>query len=50
MQKLRTVVITGANRGLGEHLAKKLAFTNNYELILTARDEESLKDAKARIL
>lgn len=35
MEKRKIVLITGANRGLGLHLAKKLA--SEYDLILTSR-------------
>lgn len=43
MENKKIVLITGANRGLGFHLAKKLA--SKYDLILTARSIEAIKKA-----
>jgi len=38
---LRTVVITGANRGLGLGLATRLARREGYQVIATARDPQT---------
>lgn len=48
MIKRRIVLITGANRGLGLHLAKTIA--PNYDLILTSRKIEAINEAKQKIL
>lgn len=41
---MRTVLITGANRGLGFELAKEL-LKKNFRVIMTARDTKKLEQA-----
>ena len=47
---LKTVIITGANSGLGFEVAKKIASDTNFRLILACRNREKAKDAAAQII
>lgn len=40
---LRAILVTGANRGLGLSLAKRLSASENYQVYLTARNPEETK-------
>jgi short-subunit dehydrogenase len=43
MESIRTVLITGANRGLGFTLARELSQSQrNLKIILTARDQKNV--------
>lgn len=47
---MRTVIITGANSGLGFETAKKIAKNLNYRVILACRDKEKVEKAKEDIV
>ena len=47
---MRTIIITGANSGLGFETAKKIAKDNNYQIILACRDLEKASVAKDEII
>lgn len=49
MEDLKTVIITGANSGLGFETAKKIAKNLNYRVILACRDKEKADKAKEEI-
>lgn len=50
MEELRTVIITGANSGLGFESAKKIAANKEYRLILACRNLEKAKQAQEAII
>ena len=50
MEELRTIIITGANSGLGFQTAKKIAFNQKYRLILGCRDLDKGNAAKEEII
>ncbi len=50
MDDLKTVIITGANSGLGFETAKEIAKNLNYRLILACRDKEKAEKAKEDIV
>ena len=50
MSDLKTVIITGANSGLGFETAKKIAKNKNYQVILACRNKEHAEDAKDKII
>ena len=50
MSDLKTVIITGANSGLGFETAKKIAKNQNYQVILACRNKEHAEDAKSKII
>ena len=50
MNELKTVIITGANSGLGFETAKKIALNKNYRLILACRNLEKAELAKETII
>ena len=50
MNDLKTVIITGANSGLGFETAKKIAKNQNYQVILACRNKEHAEDAKSKII
>ena len=47
---LKTVIITGANSGLGFETARKIASDTNFRLILACRNREKAKDAAKQII
>ena len=47
---MKTVIITGANSGLGFETAKKIAKNSNFEVILACRNKEHAEEAKNRII
>ena len=47
--EVHTVIVTGANRGLGRYVATTLATRNGYRVVLTARKLESLTKVAADI-
>ena len=47
---MKTVVITGANSGLGFETAKKIAKNKNYRVILACRNKEKANLAKVQII
>ena len=47
---MRTVIITGANSGLGFETAKKIASNKDYEVILACRNMEKASLAKEQII
>ena len=47
---MRTVIITGANSGLGFETAKKIAHNKNYQVILACRNLEKAEAAKDEIV
>ena len=47
---MRTVIITGANSGLGFETAKKIASNKDYELILACRNSDKGNNAKEEII
>ena len=47
---MRTVIITGANSGLGFETAKKIANNKDYELILACRNSDKGNNAKEEII
>ena len=47
---LKTVIITGANSGLGFETARKIASDTNLRLILACRNREKAKDAAKQII
>ena len=47
---MRTIIITGANSGLGFETAKKIAKDKNYQLILACRELENGNVAKEKII
>lgn len=47
---MKTVIITGANSGLGFETAKKIASNKDYELILACRSKEKAEKAKEDIM
>ena len=50
MSDLRTVIITGANSGLGFETAKKIAANKDYKVILACRNLEKGNNAKDTII
>lgn len=50
MNELKTVIITGANSGLGFETAKKIALNKNYRLILACRNLQKAELAKEAII
>ena len=46
---MKTVIITGANSGLGFETAKKVAENHDYRVILACRNDEKASAAKAQI-
>lgn len=50
MNDLKTVIITGANSGLGFETAKKIAKNQNYRVILACRNEEKAEKSKKNIV
>ena len=50
MDNLKTVIITGANSGLGFETAKKIASHNDFRVILACRNEEKGMAAKEEII
>lgn len=50
MSNLKTVIITGANSGLGFETAKKIAKNKDYEIILACRNKEKAEQAKKQII
>ena len=50
MSNLRTVIITGANSGLGFETAKKIAKNQDYQVILACRNKEHAEEAKDKII
>jgi short-subunit dehydrogenase len=46
----RSVVITGASKGIGEHIALHFAGETNHPLILLARSREGLENTKKKCL
>lgn len=47
---MRTIIITGANSGLGFETAKKIAKNNDYEIILACRNIDKANKAKKEII
>ena len=47
---LKTVIITGANSGLGFETAKKIASDMNFRLILACRNRKKAENAAAQII
>lgn len=47
---MKTVIISGANSGLGFETAKKIARQNAYQVILACRDMDKAEKAKERIV
>jgi NAD(P)-dependent dehydrogenase (short-subunit alcohol dehydrogenase family) len=51
MKKVKTVIITGANSGLGLECAKKIAMaSNDYKIILACRNKEKAEQAKLEVI
>lgn len=50
MSTLRTIIITGANSGLGLSTAKKIAADKNYRIILACRNQQKASAAKQEII
>ena len=50
MKDLKTVIITGANSGLGFETAKKIAKNQNYRVILACKNEEKANKSKENII
>ncbi len=50
MSELRTIIITGANSGLGFEVAKKIALNKAYRIILACRNLEKAELAKKNII
>ena len=50
MSELKTVIITGANSGLGFETAKKIAQNKGYEVILACRNKERAEKAREDIV
>jgi len=46
---VKIAVVTGANKGIGFSITKKLAENQNMVVILTARDESNGKDAVKKL-
>lgn len=44
------IIITGASRGIGFELAKKLASMGNHNILAISRDSEKLKDLKSNCI
>lgn len=49
-KRMKTVIITGANSGLGFETAKKIAKTGDYQVILACRNMEKAGNAKKVIM
>ena len=47
---MKTVIITGANTGLGFETAKHIARKGGYNIILACRNKEKAEDAKEQII
>lgn len=47
---MRTIIITGANSGLGFETAKKIAKNKDYEIILACRNIDKANKAKKEII
>ena len=47
---MRTIIITGANSGLGFETAKKIAKDKNYQVVLACRNMEKAERAKEEII
>ena len=50
MSDLKTIIITGANSGLGFETAKKVAKNQNYQVILACRNKDNAEKAKEDII
>ena len=50
MGDLKTIIITGANSGLGFETAKKIAKNQNYQIILACRNKEKAEKAREDII
>ena len=50
MSEIRTIIITGANSGLGFETAKKIAANHKYGLVLACRNLEKANAAKEEII
>ena len=50
MSDLKTIIITGANSGLGFETAKKVAKNQNYQVILACRNKDNAEKAREDII
>ena len=50
MDELKTVIITGANSGLGFETAKKIAVDHSFRLVLACRNIQAGEEAKSKII
>ncbi len=50
MSKLKTIIITGANSGLGLATAKKIALNKDYQIIMACRNLEKAEISKEEII